>query len=182
MSILQSAIDNYFANHWNGGGDKWSITNVKNISSKIRDSECVLDVGCGYNPFKDKLLNLYAFDPAINCGDEMCSLEDFDNNGELWDVILCMGSINFGTIEHIHNQVAKIVSILEPGGRIYWRQNPGHADHNNEQCNAIPFFPWDIQLNYKLAEQYGCTIRDIQIDHHRATDRIRIYAEWIKQE
>lgn len=181
MSIDQQALNDYFGNHWHGGQDNWAITNTKNIASKIKSWECVLDVGCGYNPFKQHIDCLYAFDPAIDSGDEVCSLEDFDSEGNKYNVILCMGSINFGNYEHIQSQIKKIVSMLAPGGRIYWRQNPGLADHGNKECKDVPFFPWDINVNWDLAEEFGCKVKEIQIDYHTKADRVRLYAEWIKQ-
>lgn len=179
MSINQKALDQYFANHWNGGQDNWSITNTENIASKIKDDELVLDVGCGYNPFEGHIKHLYAFDPAINGGHELCTLEEFTTTLK-FDVILCMGSINFGSREHIANQVKKIVSLLKPGGRIYWRQNPGNPDHGNKECMDVPFFPWDKAANNELAGRFGCYINDFQIDCHTKADRVRLYAEWVK--
>ena len=105
MSIDQKQIDDYFSGAWNGGKDKWTITNTANIASKIGPDETVLDIGCGYNPFFEHVKYLYAFDPAIDAGNEMCTLEEFDSQGNTYDVVLCMGSINFGTVEHITSQV-----------------------------------------------------------------------------
>ena len=61
------------------------------------------------------------------------------------------------------------------------KQNPGLADHGNKECKDVPFFPWDINVNWELAEEFGCQVKDIQIDHHTKADRVRLYAEWIKQ-
>jgi len=181
MSINQKLVNAYFANHWKSG-DNWAITNVSNIASKINQDETVLDIGCGYNPFKAYLGDrLYAFDPAIFYGNEQCSLENFNNSNIQWDVILCMGSINFGAEEHIAAQIKKIVSLVKKGGRIYWRQNPGKADHNNEECKTIPFFEWTQKHNYFFANKFGCSVIDYQIDNHKLdNNKIRLYAEWKK--
>lgn len=176
-----SAIINYFANHWQGGS-QWSITNVENITSKIDPSETVLDVGCGYNPFKKYIGDrLYAFDPAISAGDEMCTVEDFNPKGKQWDVVLCMGSINFGSEEEISAQIKKVVSCVKTGGRIYWRQNPGQADHGNEECKLVNFFPWTLKHNLKFAADNSCYVIDFEIDPHlKNSEKQRLYAEWIK--
>jgi cyclopropane fatty-acyl-phospholipid synthase-like methyltransferase len=181
MTIDQNLLNNYFANSWKSGNG-WSITNTSNIASKINIDESVLDIGCGYNPFKEYLGDrLYAFDPAINCGDELCSLENFNNAGTQWDVVLCMGSINFGTEEHIKAQIEKVVSLVKNGGRIYWRQNPGQADHDNEECKLVPFFSWSEEHNYSFASQFGCKVSEFKIDYHKTKNtKIRLYAEWQK--
>jgi hypothetical protein len=182
MSIDQKLVNKYFAFSWKSG-DNWTITNTANIASKIGLDETVLDVGCGYNPFKPLLGDrLYAFDPAIAYGNELCSLEDFNSAGNQWDVVLCMGSINFGNEDHIASQIEKVVSLTKKGGRIYWRQNPGQADHNNEECKSVPFFEWIEEYNYSFAARFGCQVVDFKIDYNRKnSDRIRLYAEWIKQ-
>jgi len=181
MFIDQKQIDDYFSGAWNGGKDKWTITNTANIASKIGPDETVLDIGCGYNPFFEHVKYLYAFDPAIDAGNEMCTLEEFDSQGNTYDVVLCMGSINFGTIEHITSQVEKVVSLVKKGGRIYWRMNPGMADHDNEECKSVPFFEWDMRTNYNFANDNNCDVLDFQIDKHKDDDnKVRLYAEWIK--
>jgi hypothetical protein len=182
MSIDQKLVNEYFAFSWKGG-DNWTITNTANIASEIGANETVLDVGCGYNPFKPLLGDrLYAFDPAIAYGNELCSLEDFNSAGNQWDVVLCMGSINFGDEDHIASQIKKVVSLTKKGGRIYWRQNPGQADHDNEECKSVPFFKWSAERNYSFATRFGCQVVDFKVDYNRKnSDRIRLYAEWIKQ-
>ena len=182
MSIDQKLVNEYFAFSWKGG-DNWTITNTSNIASEIGPNETVLDVGCGYNPFKPLLGDrLYSFDPAIAYGNELCSLEDFNSAGNQWDVVLCMGSINFGDEDHIASQIEKVVSLTKKGGRIYWRQNPGEADHDNEECKSVPFFKWSAERNYSFATRFGCQVVDIKVDYNRKnSDRIRLYAEWIKQ-
>jgi hypothetical protein len=182
MSINQKLVNEYFAFSWKSG-DNWTITNTANIASMIKPDETVLDVGCGYNPFKQYLGDrLYAFDPAIAYGNELCSLEDFNSAGNQWDVVLCMGSINFGDEDHIASQIEKVVSLTKKGGRIYWRQNPGQADHDNEECKSVPFFKWSAERNYSFATRFGCQVVDFKVDYNRKnSDRIRLYAEWIKQ-
>jgi len=182
MSIDQKLVNEYFAFSWKSG-DGWSITNTSNIISKIGLDETVLDVGCGYNSFKQLLGDrLYAFDPAIAYGNELCSLEDFNSAGNQWDVVLCMGSINFGNEDHIASQIKKVVSLTKKGGRIYWRQNPGQADHDNEECKLVPFFKWTVERNYSFATKFGCRVIEFQIDKHKTkSDRVRLYAEWVKE-
>lgn len=182
MSTNQTQLNDYFSQHWSPANN-WTITNEANIASMIKEFEYVLDVGCGYNPFKSYLGDkLYAFDPAINSGNELCSLEDFDAEGDQWDLVLCMGSINFGDEDHIASQIEKVVSFVKPGGRILWRQNPGNADHDNEECKSVPFFPWSKEHNYAFAARFGCRVIDFDIDKHKVdNEKVRLYAEWIKR-
>jgi hypothetical protein len=59
---------------------------------------------------------------------------------------MCLGSINFGTIEDIEPAVDKVVSLLKPQSQIFWRLNPGRQDHACGDCEQIKFFPWTHEI------------------------------------
>jgi SAM-dependent methyltransferase len=183
--MTQQEVTDYFANHWSSGSH-WSYTNNKNIAAMIWDEDSILDVGCGINPlskyFKNSPRNdFYAFDPAFPYGDEKCTLEDFDPKDKKWATILCLGSINFGSQEVIEAQIKKIESMLMPGGQIIWRQNPGIADHDNEESKNIDFFPWSFEINHTLAEKFGMDVSRLEKDIHLDNpDKYRIFAIWKK--
>ena len=68
----------------------------------------------------------------------------------LFDVATCLGSINFGSIDVISKQIAKVVSCLKPKSRVYWRLNPGRQDHPNRFCENIDYFPWTLEIHNLL--------------------------------
>lgn len=181
MSIDKDLINNYFGNHWKEGNDSFQFSNIKRILSQIRPHETVIDIGCGYNPFKPYLgERLYAIDPALPHGDELVDIESFDPKGRAWDVALCLGSINFGSEEVIKAQIEKVVSLVNKNGLIIWRQNTGTADHENEECKSIPFFNWTIEKNYQYSKEFGCSVA-ILWDEYNDRNAKRIYSEWIKR-
>lgn len=183
MSINKDQINEYFAVHWRSNHIHHEYTNVQNILAKIGPKDEVLDIGCGYNPFKEHLGNrLYAFDPALPYGDEVTDIENFDAKGKQWDVVLCLGSINFGSTSDVKPQVQKAVSLVKPGGRIIWRQNPGKQDHGNKECQEITFFKWSQSLNYTWAEEFGCSVPICMFDYNKHKKEFdRIYAIWQKK-
>ena len=127
----QSKLDYYFENVWEPSPiDEWEYSGIQ-IIDKIKPRETVIDVGCGYNLFKDKIPNLLGIDPENDEADIKISLEHFLPDDK-YDVALCLGSINFGDVNRITNQIAKVISILKDTSRIYWRCNPGHHDHDNQ--------------------------------------------------
>jgi 2-polyprenyl-3-methyl-5-hydroxy-6-metoxy-1,4-benzoquinol methylase len=179
MSIDKNQINEYFANYWRSNSN-FHYTGVNYILNLIGPKDEILDVGCGYNLFKEHLgSRLYAFDPALDYGDELTDVENFNPKGKQWDVVLCLGSINFGDISIIRPQVEKVISLVKPRGRIIWRQNPGRQDHSNEECKKIDFFPWTFEWNYQLARDNGCKVTDIKWD--RGYRSHRIYSLWIKK-
>lgn len=167
MNIIE-----YFKNEWKPDYSKFKHSGWK-LLKQIDIRESILDVGCGYNLFKPYFPNLYGIDPANDKADQIISIEDFKSNKK-FDVILCLGSINFGSYETIDMQVKKVVSLLKQKGRIYWRQNPGIGDHPWKGVENITFFPWSKEYNYILANKYNCTVKKI------LNDNTRIYAEWLK--
>jgi hypothetical protein len=135
----------------------------------------VLDVGCGYHPFKGRIQNLIGIDPANDLADIKFSIEDFSSDNTNWnkfDVAFCLGSIIFGNKLNIMNQIACVINCLKPTARIYWRCNPGLADHGNEECKSIEFYPWTTEEHVKLSELFGFKLVT------SCWDGNRIYAEW----
>jgi hypothetical protein len=167
----QVYLNNYFASHWGHKGvPVYSLTGIE-LAKRIKEDEWVLDVGCGRNLFKGVIKNLVGIDPAFEEADFKTTIEDFQTT-QLFDVALCLGSINFGTIIAIRKQIDCVVNYLKPKARIYWRCNPGLQDHGNEECKQIDFFPWNNDWHTQLADEYGFKIVEL------AHDSNRIYAEW----
>ena len=174
MSTNNNTLINYFENSWKPDYDKFTYSGWE-LLTKVSPSDNILDIGCGYNLFKEHWgTRLLGIDPSNNAADMRVSIEDFESSGIQWDVVLCLGSLNFGDIATVYNQVYKAVSLCKPGGRIYWRQNPGTGDHPWQGVEDIQFFPWTIELNYDWAEKLDCTVKECKWDN------TRIYAEWIK--
>ena len=61
--------------------------------------ERVLDVGCGYHPFKGRIPNIVGIDPYNDQADYMVDILDFHMHRGQWDAIIALGSINFNTAD-----------------------------------------------------------------------------------
>ena len=175
MKHDQAFLNLYFNQFWNPGSGR-IVTSHDVIATKLDQDENILDVGCGTNPLKHRFPNLIGIDPAFDQADIKCTIEDYVPD-HLFDVALCLGSINFGTIDIIENQIAKVVSCLKPKSRIYWRLNPGRQDHDHPMCKNIIFFPWTLELLNDFALKYSY-VQIGQIESHAI--RPRLYAEWVR--
>ena len=69
----------------------------------------VLDVGCGYHPFKGRINNLIGIDPYNNCADYEVDILDYKVKPGTHDVIIALGSINFDSREDIESRFAHCV-------------------------------------------------------------------------
>ena len=173
----QDYLNYYFGNVWHKGStpiDTYELSG-KQLIDKIKPGERVLDVGCGVNPFKQFIPNLTGIDPAFDQSDIKCTIEQFETT-EKFDVAFCLGSINFGNSENIERQIAKVVSLLKPNGRIYWRCNPGQQDHPSEECEKIEFFNWSIPEHVRLSAKFNFKLWHCTWENNNR----RLYAEWVR--
>lgn len=164
-------LNDYFSTLWQSKLDKYIYSGWA-LVDKVTPYETILDVGCGFNEFKSKKLNLVGIDPANDCADVKVSIEEFKTMDK-FDVAFCLGSINFGSEETIINQITCVIDCLKPKAKIYWRCNPGYADHGNEECKLIEFYPWTIEKHIEFADLFQFKL----IKACQDTDN-RIYAEW----
>ena len=175
MSVDQNYLNHYFGNIWHTNSNPVAKFEKSGLAlvNKIAADETVLDVGCGTNPFKKLIPNLTGIDPAFEQADHRCTIEDFETD-QRFDVAFCLGSINFGTREDVVPQIAKVISLLKPGGRIYWRCNPGEQDHPDDACKKIIFYPWSIIEHVKLSNMFNAKLVECSWE----PTGNRLYAEW----
>lgn len=168
-TIHNTVLSAYFSSHgdWKPGMDGygpsgWALVDAVNALNPTR----VLDVGCGYNLLKDRIPHLWGIDPYNDHADEQVSLEEFRCEPVTWDVILCLGSINFGCEEKIRAELAKVTALASPSAHVFFRVNPG-LDHGKASSRWIDFYPWDEARIRAFADEFGWSVEDIQPDQNR---------------
>ena len=95
------------------------IDEVNNLKPRA-----VLDVGCGYNEFKGRIHNLVGIDPYNDLADFEVGTLDYKTD-QKFDIILCLGSVNFGSRDKIIAEVGRCVQLLDDNGIMFFRVNPG---------------------------------------------------------
>ena len=128
--------------------------------------ERVLDVGCGYHPFKGRINNLIGIDPYNNCADYEVDILDYKVKPESHDVIMALGSINFNSRDEIQARFGHCVDLLKPGGRFYLRANPGIPHRTGPY---VEIFPWSFEIANEFAELYNLHLDTFKRD---ANDRL----------
>lgn len=169
----QEELNKYFSTIWRSSLPTYKFSGFALIN-KIKSDELVLDVGCGFNEFKRHIPKLVGIDPANEYADFTTRIEDFRSDIK-FDVAFCLGSINFGSEDHILYQIECVINCLKPQARIYWRCNPGLQDHGNKECKQIEFFPWTTDKHIKYSELFGFRLMTCCWDTND-----RIYAEWFR--
>ena len=129
--------------------------------------ERVLDVGCGYHPFKGRIQNLIGIDPYNNCADYEVDILDYRVKPESHDVIIALGSINFNSKDEIEARFSHCVDLLKTGGRFYLRANPGITHKTGPY---VEIFPWTFEVVNEFAEKYN-----LHLDTYKKDANDRLY-------
>ena len=156
-------LNRYFSQYWQADMKKWKYSGLQLVDEvNALHPRAVLDVGCGYNEFRGRINNLVGIDPYNDNADYKIATLDYKTK-EKFDVILCLGSINFGTQDKIVREVAHCVSMLAEGGTMFFRVNPG-VQHDKPEARWIEFFAWNVPFIIDLAQQLKLKILDIRDD------------------
>lgn len=155
----------FFGEIWKPKTEKYQYTGWPLVDSINKHKpKAVLDVGCGYNQFKERIPNLTGIDPYNNCADYMVDILDYKIEPESYDAIIALGSINFNSQEDIEARVAQCVNLLSFSGRIYFRANPG-IDHKNGPW--VQIFPWSFEKCYEIAKKFNLKVETFKKDQDR---------------
>ena len=167
-NIEEAIMNKYFSEIWQPKLKKFKFSGLKLIDEvNALNPRAVLDVGCGYNEFKGKINNLIGIDPYNSHADIQIKIEDY-NTTEKFDVILCLGSINFGTHDKIVKELQVCKNLLADGGKMFFRVNPG-LEHEAPESKFIDFYPWNVYAITEIAKQLELCVLDLR---HDFNDRI----------
>lgn len=140
----------------------WELANEINKFNP----EKVLDVGCGYHPFKGRIQNLIGIDPYNNCADYEVDILDYKVKHASYDVIIALGSINFNSKDEIEARFSHCVDLLKTGGKFFLRANPGIPHKSGPY---VDIFPWSFEVVNEFAEKYNLKLETFKRD---ANDRL----------
>ena len=162
-AINDASLDRYFSKYWQNDIKKWKYSGLALVEEvNSLKPRAVLDVGCGYNEFRGKINNLIGIDPYNNKADLKVGTLEYKTL-QKFDVILCLGSVNFGSRDKIIAEVGRCVDLLANGGTMFFRVNPG-VQHDKPEADWIEFFAWNVPFIIELSEMYNLKILDIRDD------------------
>ena len=168
----------YFSKHWaHDTSYKYSWEALIDKVNALKPYS-VLDVGCGFNYFKGKIENLYGIDPYNDAADKMCSIEEFGGYRK-YDVILALGSINFGDDGDIDRQMRAVDKLLDHDGHLFMRLNPGLVHHWDYESADVDFYPWTKEKIKHFALAYGYVLDEWEKDPN-IHGSMRYYVHLIK--
>lgn len=162
-AIDNACLHKYFSKYWQNDMKKWKYSGLALIEEiNSLKPRAVLDVGCGYNEFRGKIDNLTGIDPYNDKADLQVSTLEYRTD-QKFDVIMCLGSVNFGSRDKIIAEMGRCVDLLEHGGTMFFRVNPG-VQHDKPEAKWIEFFGWNVPFIIELAEMFNLKVLDIKDD------------------
>lgn len=165
--LSERYILRFFGEIWKPRTDDYSHTGwqLAEEINKLNPSS-VLDVGCGYHPFKGRIKNLVGIDPYNNLADYQVDILEYKVKPESHDVIIALGSINFNSKDEIESRFEHCVNLLKQGGRFYLRANPGIPHKTGPY---VDIFPWSFEIVNEFADKYNLRLLEYKKD---ANDRL----------
>jgi SAM-dependent methyltransferase len=152
----------FFGMIWKPHTDDYIYTGWKLVEEiNSLKPQKVLDVGCGYNQFKERIPNLIGIDPYNNCADYQVDIFEFVDELNSYDVIIALGSINFNSFDDIDARIKKCVELLKPNGKMFFRVNPGISHKNGPW---VDIFPWNFEYIQQFAKIYNLKLETFKKD------------------
>lgn len=166
--LSERYIHRFFAEIWKPRTGEYDYTGWA-LAEEISQTDplAVLDVGCGYHPFKGRIPNLVGIDPYNNCADYEVDILDYRVRPGTYDVIIALGSINFNSRADVEQRFAHCVNLLKSGGKFYLRANPGVT---HKAGPYVDIFPWTFEVVNEFAERYH-----LQLDTFKRDANQRLY-------
>lgn len=174
-ALDQQYLKRFFGEIWKPRTDDYNYTGWVLVDEIIKQNpKNVLDVGCGYHPFKGRIPNIVGIDPYNNCADYMVDILDYKVRAQSHDCIIALGSINFNSREDIEARFAHCVNLLAPGGKFYLRANPGIQWKTGPW---VDIFAWSFEVATELAETYNLKLETFK---QESTSPGRLYFVYSK--
>ena len=154
VSLNNKLREFFSADRWQQSIDRFPLSGLElaNAVNALKPN-VVVDVGCGFNPFKGRIKNLVGFDFANRFADIVCDIEGAPFATNSVDVALALGSINFGQRVDIVRSLAVVTGWLRSNGKLFMRANPGEPIGWD-----IPVFPWSEDLAVAIGDELGLSI------------------------
>jgi SAM-dependent methyltransferase len=164
--------------------EKYPI-NGKTMVDEINnlDPTLVVDLGCGLNQYKGLINNLVGVD-VVGCREDITKditdlKEHFTDHSV--DVILALGSINFGEDDLIRQQLTEVKRLLKPGGIAYFRANQN--DHDKDHKGDLRYYDWSKELVEYWSTQLGFEIlEEVTVAHGNLRIRDRMDSNFVGQQ
>jgi SAM-dependent methyltransferase len=158
------------------------IPELESLIARLPAGASVLDVGCGNGiPFTKQILASGCEVVGVDSSPRM--LERFEKNcpgtpficapiqsadlaGRLFDAAVAWGVLFHLPHDEQGRAIAKIASVLKPGGLFLFTAGDEDGDKEGDPMNGVPFHYWSFSINgyRELLKANGLTLLDVHRD------------------
>jgi hypothetical protein len=149
-------VRDFFVRTWRPAPDLHALSGKPLLERLLRGRpQRILDVGCGDNLFRPHLPDLIGIDVANPRADVVTDLLRYEPVAQRFDVILALGSINFGREADIVDELRHAASLLTDGGRMIMRVNPGIRWR---ECAELEMYRWSRERAHAHGRAVGLAV------------------------
>tara|TARA_Y100001951_G_C11267621_1_gene256641 strand:+ start:106 stop:645 length:540 start_codon:yes stop_codon:yes gene_type:complete len=136
-------------------GKTWNQTEVDpHVVEIIKDAKSVIDVGCGFNPYKEYHDNLVGIDIVNTKADFNCDILNFSPGDRKFDVAICYGVLHFNSYHWIRERLEWVVKNTTDDGQILMKVNPSSKEDQAEELRSSDVI-WFHRWNHGLAQHFA---------------------------
>ena len=136
-------------------GKTWNQTEVDpHVVEIIKDAKSVIDVGCGFNPYKEYNDNLIGIDIVNKKADFNCDILNFSPGDRKFDVAICYGVLHFNSYHWIRERLEWVVKNTTDDGQILMKVNPSSKEDQAEELRSSDVI-WFHRWNHGLAQHFA---------------------------
>ena len=100
-------------------GEEWNQTEVDpHVCDRLQHAVNPIDVGCGFNPYKEFHDNLIGVDIVNKKADFNCDILNFSPGDRKFDVAICYGVLHFNSYHWIRERLEWVVKNTTDDGQI----------------------------------------------------------------
>ena len=166
-------------------GTTWNQTEVDDhVVDRIINAKSVIDVGCGFNPYKKFNHNRVGVDLINEEADENCDILDFDTMGCKYDVAICYGILHFNSYDWIRERLEWVVNNTKPKSEILIKVNPSRKEDQAEELRSsevVWFHRWNRGLADHFAEIYNLEVWNWREWRNPLDNSLRLKFDFRKQ-
>ena len=166
-------------------GTTWNQTEVDDhVVDRIINAKSVIDVGCGFNPYKKFNHNLVGVDMINQEEDENSDILDFDTMGCKYDVAICYGILHFNSYDWIRERLEWVVNNTKPKSEILIKVNPSRKEDQAEALRSsevVWFHRWNRGLADHFAEIYNLEVWNWREWRNPLDNSLRLKFDFRKQ-
>jgi len=143
-------------------GETWNQTEVDpHVVKIIAEADSVIDVGCGFNPYKKFHQNLIGIDIVNTKADWVGDILDWPAWERKYDVAICYGVLHFNSYDWIRKRLEWVLEHTAPNAQILMKVNPTPKEDQGESLRSsevIWFDKWNKGLADHFAQMYNLEV------------------------